>query len=73
MDLQVILLQVITIIFGTLGLALFGIVFGLLFKGIDRKLSAHMQGRIGPPIIQHFRDIRKLFSKENIVPDNAIN
>jgi len=72
MELQEFLLPAITIIFGTIGLALFGIVFGLLFKGIDRKISAHMQGRIGPPIIQPFRDIRKLFSKENIVPDNAV-
>ncbi len=72
MDLQEILLPAITIIFGTIGLALFGIVFGLLYKGIDRKISAHMQGRVGPPIIQPFRDIRKLFSKENIIPENAI-
>jgi len=72
MNLQGILLPAITIIFGTIGLALFGIVFGLLYKGIDRKISAHMQGRIGPPIIQPFRDVRKLFSKENIVPENAI-
>jgi formate hydrogenlyase subunit 4 len=60
------------IIFGTLGLAAFGIIFGLLYKGIDRKLSAHMQGRIGPPIRQPFRDVSKLFAKENIVPDHAI-
>ena len=60
------------VIIGTAGLALFGIFFGLLYKGIDRKLSAHMQGRIGPPIRQPFRDVVKLFTKENIVPENAI-
>jgi formate hydrogenlyase subunit 4 len=60
------------IIIGTLGLALFGIFFGLIYKGIDRKLSAHMQGRIGPPIRQPFRDVIKLFTKENIIPENAI-
>jgi len=60
------------IIFGTLGLAVFGIIFGLIYKGIDRKLSAHMQGRIGPPFRQPFRDVVKLFAKENIVPDSAI-
>jgi len=59
-------------IIGTIGLAIFGIIFGLLYKGIDRKLSAHMQGRIGPPIRQPFRDIAKLFTKENIIPENAI-
>jgi formate hydrogenlyase subunit 4 len=61
-----------TIILGTVGLAFFGIVFGLIYKGIDRKISAHMQGRVGPPLVQPFRDVRKLFTKENIVPDNAV-
>ena len=60
------------LVLGTVGVALFGIIFGLLYKGIDRKISAHMQGRIGPPIIQPFRDVRKLFVKENIVPEHAI-
>jgi formate hydrogenlyase subunit 4 len=65
-------MTVFTLIFGTLGLLVFGIIFGLLYKGVDRKLSAHMQGRIGPPIRQPFRDVVKLFTKENIVPENAI-
>ena len=63
---------ILKIVLGTLGVIAFGIIFGLFFKGIDRKLSAHMQGRIGPPIRQPFRDVVKLFTKENIVPDNAI-
>jgi formate hydrogenlyase subunit 4 len=62
----------ITLILGTIGLALFGIVFGLFYKGIDRKISARMQGRIGPPLRQPFRDVAKLFTKENIVPENSI-
>jgi formate hydrogenlyase subunit 4 len=62
----------IMIVIGTITLALFGIFFGLLYKGLDRKISAHMQGRIGPPIRQPFRDILKLFTKENIIPENAI-
>ena len=72
LELQETLKTVIIVIIGTIGLALFGIIFGLLYKGVDRKLSAHMQGRIGPPIRQPFRDVRKLFTKENIVPENAI-
>lgn len=63
---------VLRVVLGTIGVAIIGIILGLLYKGIDRKISAHMQGRIGPPIIQPFRDVRKLFTKENIVPDNAI-
>ena len=64
---------VLRVVLGTIGVAIIGIILGLLYKGIDRKISAHMQGRIGPPIIQPFRDVRKLFTKENIVPDNAIS
>ncbi len=60
------------VIFGALGMAAFGIIVGLFYKGIDRKLSARMQGRIGPPLRQPFRDVAKLFEKENIVPDQAI-
>jgi formate hydrogenlyase subunit 4 len=72
MDIRALSELSVRIIFGTLGLAAFGIIFGLFYKGIDRKLSAHMQGRIGPPFRQPFRDVAKLFVKENIVPDNAI-
>jgi formate hydrogenlyase subunit 4 len=71
-DMQGFSLEFLTLVIGTIGLTIFGIFFGLIYKGIDRKLSAHMQGRIGPPIRQPFRDIVKLFTKENIVPDNAI-
>lgn len=63
---------IVRIILSTIGVAIFGIIFGLFYKGIDRKISAHMQGRIGPPIRQPFRDVVKLFTKENIVPENAI-
>ena len=48
------------------------IFFGLLYKGIDRKIVAHMQGRVGPPIRQPFLDVIKLMSKENIVPKHAV-
>jgi len=71
-EIKEVLQTVFIMIIGTLGLAAFGIIFGLFYKGIDRKLSAHMQGRIGPPIRQPFRDVVKLFTKENIVPENAI-
>ena len=65
-------LGVATIIISPVILAVIGAVFGLLYLGIDRKLVAHMQGRVGPPIIQPFRDVEKLLMKENIIPDGAI-
>jgi len=61
------------VIVGTIILAVVGAFFGLLYRGIDRKLSAHMQGRVGPPIIQPFRDVQKLLMKENIIPDGAVS
>lgn len=60
------------IILWTVIVSLFGLIAGLFLLGIDRKLAAHMQARIGPPLRQPFIDIRKLLIKENIVPENAI-
>jgi ech hydrogenase subunit B len=42
-------------------------VLGGLVAGIDRKITAHMQGRVGPSIFQSFWDVGKLFEKENAV------
>ena len=44
---------------------------GGLLSGIDRKLTAHMQGRIGPPIIQPFYDVIKLLGKKPMVAGRA--
>jgi len=38
---------------------------GLLF-GIDRRITARLQGRFGPPILQPFYDFFKLMGKESI-------
>ncbi len=40
---------------------------GGLLMGIDRKLSARMQGRVGPPVVQPFYDLIKLFAKDALV------
>jgi len=37
---------------------------GGLLAGIDRKITARVQGRVGPPILQPFYDLRKLFSRK---------
>ncbi len=44
---------------------------GLLLTGIDRKLVARMQKRVGPPLLQPFYDFFKLCGKETIVPAAA--
>jgi len=38
---------------------------GGLLTGLDRKISARLQGRIGPPLLQPFYDVLKLLGKEN--------
>ncbi len=37
-----------------------------LFEGIVRKLTARVQSRMGPPVIQPYYDIIKLLGKENL-------
>ncbi len=41
-----------------------------LFEGIIRKLTAKVQSRKGPPIIQPYFDLLKLLGKESITPGN---
>jgi formate hydrogenlyase subunit 4 len=41
-------------------------VVGGLLSGLDRKISARMQNRMGPPILQPFYDFFKLLGKEKI-------
>ena len=48
-------------------------VAGGLIAGIDRKITARMQGRVGPPLLQPFYDVGKLFEKENVVVTTAQN
>lgn len=50
---------------------LFSSVFGLWLAGVDRKMVARMQKRVGPPIMQPTYDFFKLLGKETIVPDSA--
>jgi len=62
----------VIIVFGSAVLVFIGGVFGMLYRGIDRKLVAHMQGRVGPPIVQPFRDVQKLLWLFNAAPFLAL-
>ena len=46
-------------------------VVGCLLAGLDRKLSARMQGRVGPPILQPYYDVRKLLEKDRAAVNNV--
>ena len=39
-------------------------IFGGLLAGVDRIVSARMQGRVGPPLLQPFYDVGKLLQKQ---------
>ncbi len=44
---------------------------GGLLMGFDRQLSARMQRRKGPPLLQPFYDVGKLFQKQSSVVDST--
>lgn len=44
---------------------------GTLLDGLDRRLSARMQGRQGPPFLQPFYDVAKLFSKQMLAVNSV--
>lgn len=50
---------------------LFTAVIGLLTTWIDRKVTARIQWRVGPPWYQPFADTVKLLGKEVVVPAGA--
>ncbi|MBP3385527.1 MAG: NADH-quinone oxidoreductase subunit H [Candidatus Methanomethylophilaceae archaeon] len=46
-------------------------VAGCILAGVDRKLSARMQRRQGPPIMQPYYDVRKFMEKEQITSNSV--
>ena len=55
------------LVVGFLGTA----VLGLAMKWVDRKVTAMVQWRVGPPWYQPVADIAKLLGKETIIPESA--
>ena len=64
-------MYLIPIIVGTIAFAVLAPVVGCLLAGLDRKLSARMQGRVGPPILQPYYDVRKLLEKDRAAVNNV--
>ena len=48
-------------------------ILGCLLAGIDRKLTSRLQGRVGPPLLQPYYDVRKLLEKDNMVVNRSQN
>ena len=57
--------------FGTILAIIAGLIIapilGGLITGLDRRLTARFQSRLGPPILQPFYDVAKLFGKEKLL------
>lgn len=61
------------IIIRTLIVLIVAPILGCIMAGVDRKVSAHLQSRVGPPLLQPWYDFRKLMSKENVVVNKFQN
>jgi len=46
---------------------------GAILSGVDRKITARMQGRVGPPLLQPLYDVLKLMEKESLVVRKSQN
>ena len=51
---------------GTVAFAILAPIVGCLLAGLDRIISARMQGRVGPPLLQPYYDVRKLIAKDDV-------
>lgn len=59
-------MSLLSVLIGTLAFAVLAPVLGCLLAGLDRKISARMQGRVGPPLLQPYYDVRKLIEKDSV-------
>ena len=56
----------IATLIGTVVFAIVAPILGCLLAGLDRIISARMQGRVGPPLLQPYYDVRKLIAKDDV-------
>ena len=62
MDMQFLIATIV----GTIVFAVAAPVIGCLIDGADRIISARMQGRVGPKLLQPYWDVRKLLGKDKV-------
>jgi len=55
----------------SLAALLTGVFLAPVYDGLERKLRAFVHTRIGPPVLQTWYDLVKLFSKELVVPEGG--
>ena len=64
-------MQILITVIGCILFAVLAPVIGCLLAGLDRKISARMQGRVGPPILQPYYDVRKLLEKDHVAVNSS--
>ena len=52
----------------SLAAAVISMALAPVYDGVERKVRAAIHTRIGPPVLQTWYDIVKLFSKEAVIP-----
>ena len=60
------MISFLTALIGTVIFAVLAPIVGCLLAGLDRVISARMQGRVGPPLLQPYYDVRKLLAKDDV-------
>lgn len=64
-------MQILITVIGCIVFAVLAPIVGCLLAGLDRKISARMQGRVGPPIFQPYYDVRKLLEKDHVAVNSS--
>jgi formate hydrogenlyase subunit 4 len=57
--------SLVSFLISLVGFTLLAPLLGGLLAGLDRKITARLQNRVGPPLLQPFYDLRKLLAKES--------
>lgn len=61
----------VNVIIGIIAYIVLAPFVGGFLAGVDRIVSARLQGRVGPPVLQPFYDVLKLREKEDITVNNV--
>lgn len=56
----------VSVIIATVVFAVAAPIIGCILSGLDRIVTARMQGRVGPPVLQPYYDVRKLIEKDSV-------
>lgn len=56
----------VSVLIATVAFCVLAPIVGCILAGLDRVITARMQGRVGPPVLQPYYDVRKLLEKDEV-------